>query len=122
MVRELGPALTKSAQSGKQSVILNTVNPGYCVSELQRNAGPVLYFFLKLGGLILARTTEMGSRTLFAGAVAGGESHGTYMSTCEVMKPSAFVRSQDGVETQKKVYEQLIELLEDIEPDIGRNI
>jgi hypothetical protein len=38
------------------------------------------------------------------------------------MKPSAFVRSQDGVETQKKVYEQLIELLEDIEPDIGRNI
>jgi retinol dehydrogenase-12 len=118
IVRELGLV---TAGSGKLLVIINTVNPGYCVSELQRNATPVLYFFIKLGGLILARTTEVGSRTLFAGAVAGEESHGMYMSDCKAKEPSAFVRSVDGGETQKKAYEQLLKLLESVEPGITKN-
>jgi retinol dehydrogenase 12 len=119
IVRELAQATTGP---GKPLIIINTVNPGYCVSELQRHATPVLYFFLKLGGLILARTTEAGSRTLFAGAVAGEESHGMYMSDCKVKEPSAFVRSEDGVKTQTKVYEQLLKLLEGMEPGITKNV
>lgn len=119
IVRELAQATTNPS---KPLVIINTVNPGYCISELQRHATPVLYFFLKLGGLILARTTEAGSRTLFAGAVAGEESHGMYMSDCKAKEPSAFVRSEDGLKTQKRVYEQLLKLLEDVEPGITKNI
>jgi len=119
IVRELAHA---TSNSGKPLVVINTVNPGYCVSQLQRHATPVLYFFIKLGGLILARTTEEGSRTLFAGAVAGEESHGMYMSDCKVKEPSAFVRSKDGLDTQKKVYEQLLKVLEGVEPEITKNI
>jgi retinol dehydrogenase 12 len=119
IVRELAQATTNS---GKPLVIINTVNPGYCISELQRHATPVLYFFIKLGGLILARTTEVGSRTLFAGAVGREESHGMYMSDCKVKEPSAFVRSEDGLKTQKKAYEQLLKLLEGVEPGVTKNI
>lgn len=122
MVRELGSAISQSAKTGKPFVIVNTVNPGYCVSELQRNATPVLYFFIKLGGLFLARSTEVGSRTLFAGAVAGEESHGMYMNACKVMEPSAFVRSQEGLKTQHNVFKQLMELLENLEPRISLNL
>ena len=119
IVRELGQA---TISADKPLVIINAVNPAYCISQLQRHATPVLYFFIKLGGLILARTTEAGSRTLFAGAVAGKESHGMYMSDCKVKEPSAFVRSEDGSKTQKKVYEQLLKLLESIEPGITRDV
>jgi NAD(P)-dependent dehydrogenase (short-subunit alcohol dehydrogenase family) len=118
-VRELAQAITNS---GKPFVIINTVNPGYCISELQRNAPPILYFFLQLGALLLARTTEIGSRTLFAGAVAGEESHGMYMSECKVKQPSAFVSSEDGAKSQKKVYEQLLNILEGVVPGISKII
>jgi retinol dehydrogenase 12 len=64
----------------------------------------------------------VGSRTLLAGAVGGQETHGMYMSACEVEEPSAFVRSQDGMETQKRVYAQLLELLDRIEPQVTDNI
>ena len=122
IVRELGLAISRSANSGKPFVILNTVNPGYCVSELHRNAPAMLYFFIKLGGLFLARSTEAGSRTLFAGAVAGEETQGMYMNTCKVMEPSAFVRSEEGLRTQRNVFKQLIELLEDVEPGVAKNV
>jgi retinol dehydrogenase 12 len=120
IVKELGLATTTSSKPGK--VIINTVNPGYCVSELQRHATPVLYFFIKLGGLLVARTTEVGSRTLFAGAVGGEGTHGEYMSDCKVRNASAFACSAEGLETQKKVYSQLLSLLDGIEPGIINNI
>jgi hypothetical protein len=32
----------------------------------------------------IGRTTEMGSRTLLHGALAGKETHGKYLSECEI--------------------------------------
>ena len=122
IVRELGAAITASEKADKPFVIVTTVNPAYCGSKLQRNAVPVLYFLIKLGGLFVARTTEVGSRTLFAGAVAAEGSHGKYMSDCRVKEPSAFVRSEDGVEAQKEAYKQLLVLLEGIKPGVTNNI
>jgi len=122
IVQELAPNITASSKSGKPSVIVNCVNPGYCVSELQRHAVPVMYFLVKLGGLIVARSTEVGSRTLFAGAIGGEETHGQYMSACEVKEPSAFVRSKDGEETRRKVYQQLLVVLEGIESGVTNNV
>ena len=76
-VRELA---SKTALNSKSDVIINYVNPGLCHSELARDAGWGLYV-LKL---LLARTTEYGSRTLVIAAEAGMESHGQYMSNCQV--------------------------------------
>lgn len=72
-VRELAK---HSQDSGKPSVVINYLNPGLCHSELARDAGIALAIFK----FFLARTTEVGSRTLVAAASAAADSHGQYQS------------------------------------------
>ena len=64
----------------------------------------------------------MGSRTLVAAASAGENSHGTYMTDCLVKEPSKWIRSEKGKEVQKRVYKELLMVLEDIEPGVTKNI
>lgn len=64
----------------------------------------------------------MGSRTLVAAASAGEESHGTYMTDCLVREPSQWVRSEKGKEAQKGVYQELLMILEEIQPGVTKNI
>lgn len=118
-VRELGPAMTAS---GKPKVILNTLTPGFCHSELMRHANFPLNLLGWIGKLLIGRTTEMGSRTLVAAACAGEETHGAYMTDCQVKNPSKWVRSDQGMEAQKRVYKELLAILEEIEPGVTKNI
>ena len=68
------------ANSSKPFVIVNFLNPGLCHSELGREGG----WFLTILKFFLARTTEVGSRTLVS-AIEGGEAtHGQYLSNCQV--------------------------------------
>lgn len=75
--RELAARMTESK---KPTVTLNFVNPGLCHSELSRNAP----FILTVMKFFLARTTEVGSRTLVTSACAGHESHGHYMDDSRI--------------------------------------
>jgi NAD(P)-dependent dehydrogenase (short-subunit alcohol dehydrogenase family) len=69
---------TRLDASEKNSVIINTPNPSYCKSgllrEMEQNAPPDF----------LARTSEMGSRALVTGVLAGPESNGQYMTNCQI--------------------------------------
>jgi retinol dehydrogenase-12 len=76
----------------------------------------VLYFVMN------ARTAEQGSRTLVHAAGAGSETHGEYLSDCKVIEPSDFVRSAEGKKTAERVWEELSEKLEKIEPGIFKNL
>lgn len=67
-------------QNNKPDVIINYVNPALCHSELARD-GPWMLTIMKF---FLARTTEVGSRTLVNAVESGKESHGQYMSNCRV--------------------------------------
>lgn len=67
-------------------VTINYVNPGLCVTELSRHVGFVMRSIIAIARLLLARTAEQGSRNLLHAAAAGKESHGEYMSECEVRK------------------------------------
>lgn len=82
-VIQLARALDQSKE--KPAIILNMLNPGLCWSNFFGNDGPVSWIMTTLLTLI-ARQTEVGSRTLVAAAVAGPESHGQYMSD-GVVKP-----------------------------------
>ena len=110
VVRELAPRLASSG------VTLNMLNPGFCHSEILRDEG----WFAYLMKLILARSTEEGSRTLVAAAAAGKESHGAYMTDGVVKNDalSGFVRSEDGQKAQKKVWSELAAILEHIQPGV----
>jgi retinol dehydrogenase-12 len=109
-------------RSGKPKVILNTLTPGFCHSELMRDAQFPLNFFGWIGKKLIGRTTEAGSRTLVEAARAGEETHGVYMTDCKVGQVSKWVKSENGVKMQERVYEELMGLLEGIEPGISMNI
>lgn len=79
--RELAKLVPKQQEGGTEpAVVLNMVHPGFCHSELARNAGIAYAAF----ALLLAKSSEEGGRTLIDGAVKGVESHGEYLSSCVV--------------------------------------
>jgi len=118
-VRQLAPLLTLSP---KPPVVLNTLTPGFCHSELMRHAVFPLNVLGWIGKRLIGRTTEVGSRTLVEAARAGEETHGVYMTDCKVGQVSRWVRSQEGVRAQEKVYEELVAILEGIDPGVTGNI
>lgn len=113
VIRQIAPRI-------KGGVVLNMLNPGLCHSELSRDAGlglTVIKFFL-------ARSTEVGSRTLVAAGLAGEESHGKYMSDAVVAEQSLspFVRSEEGDRAGKKLWKELGDILDQIEPGVTSNL
>ena len=100
-------------------VIINTLNPGFCVSELMRESG---FSKTVMRTAFHARTTEEGSRTLVHGVQAGKDSHGQYIHDCKVGQGLApFVTSGEGEEAGERVWKELSEKLEKIEPGILNN-
>lgn len=127
LVRELAAALDASASSstgggGKPRVVVNALNPGFCRTQLFRRMPFPFDYVVALGLLLLGRTAEMGSRTLVVAAAAGEETQGKYMESCQLRDPSPYAMSEDGRKMGKKVYEELIEILEGIEPGVTGNI
>jgi NAD(P)-dependent dehydrogenase (short-subunit alcohol dehydrogenase family) len=104
----------------KSGVILDILNPGMCHSELARDVGFVLSIVAWVMKGLLARSTEMGSRTLVAGVAAGPEAHGKYMHDGKVDDGalSSYVKSKKGEETGKKVWAELKDILEKIQPGV----
>ncbi|PSN59619.1 NAD(P)-binding protein [Corynespora cassiicola Philippines] len=95
-------------------VTINCVNPGLCHSELSREAG----IALTIMKFFLARSTELGSRTLVHAGTQGPETHGQYMSDCRITPPSDFVLSKEGYEAQERVWKETVERLEGIKKGI----
>ncbi|KAL9131489.1 MAG: hypothetical protein Q9217_000568 [Psora testacea] len=103
---------SRTQESGKPDVIINFLNPGLCHSELAREAG----LGLMLMKLFLARTAEQGSRTLVHAVESGTETHGQYLHNCEVATPARLVTDDEGPKLQKRVWNELSEKLEKIQP------
>lgn len=101
-------------------VTLNFLNPGLCYSELSREIqdsalGPVYRGLM----FLLARTTEVGSRTLVhAGITAGQDSHGEFLSDCSVTTPAKIVTNEGGIGLEERVWQELSGKLEQIQPGV----
>lgn len=102
--------------------VINTVNPGFCYSELDRSMSANLRRVMAVFRFLLARSTEVGSRTLVAGINAGSNSHGEYMTDCANRKTSAWVYTEEGARVQERLYEETLAELEKIKPGIRQNI
>lgn len=72
--------------------------------------------------LVLARSTEYGSRTLVNAISQGQDSHGQYLSDCKVTQPSSFVRSEEGKIAQARVWNELMGKLEAIKPGVTSSL
>lgn len=122
VAREVAKRMNDSKD--KSQVVLNIVEPGYCQSQLMREKSWAWYFELMmiLGLSLIARTSEQGSRTYISAATAGPESHGIYLEDCKLSTPHEFVDSEAGEKIQKKVFGELMDILEGLEPGISQNI
>ena len=112
--RELAERLAASSKGGKIEVVVNCVNPGWCATELLRyyDKGRIVGFIFSLIG----RTAEVGSRTLVHALTSGEETHGQYLSECQVKTEGEFVRSQEGNRVQKRLWKELAEKIETLSP------
>ncbi|KAF1936221.1 NAD(P)-binding protein [Clathrospora elynae] len=111
-----GRALCERYPSSSFPVTVNLVNPGFCHSEFGRE-GPG---FLAIMRFLLARTTEVGARTLVHAASQGVESHGKYLSDAQITEPSVYVRSEEGKKDQERVWKELTKKLEGISEGVTR--
>lgn len=116
-VQEMATCLSSESTSGRWSVVVNCPSPGWCKTPLfrQDDGGAVGRTMLRLIG----RTGEVGARTLTSAIAAGPKTHGKYVSECQVKNTSVWVRSEEGKETQRKVWAELIDTLNHISPGVG---
>ena len=68
----------------RTGVIINIASPGLCSTGLAREARFALRAALSVTRAIMARTAEVGSRTILHGVVADEESHGKFLSGCQI--------------------------------------
>lgn len=124
IARELAKRMSaNSSNSGKPDVVLNTMDPGLCNSDLFRDLP--MYAMVVLAPIlwIFGRSVEMGSRVHLAATTALGiESHGRYVASCEVAPESAFCLSQAGHKRGEQLLDELLAVLEKVSPGISENI
>ncbi|KAI9726927.1 MAG: hypothetical protein M1828_000275 [Chrysothrix sp. TS-e1954] len=118
-VRAMASQAAQTCAPGQSyPVTINAVNPGLCKSALSREATGALKLNMTIMLALLARSLEVGSRTLVHAGLSGPESQGQYLSDCNVRQPSEFVRSREGGELQGVVWRELVGKLEGIRPGV----
>ena len=89
-------------------LVINAVNPGFCVSALRRNIPLFLYIVFWLREIFISWSTERGSRQLIFAALGNqhkpGEMKGAYISSSQIVEPSDYVISDEGAEAQKQLW------------------
>ncbi|KAF2102161.1 NAD(P)-binding protein [Rhizodiscina lignyota] len=100
-------------------ITMTAVDPGFCHSELMREVGAVQHV---AKAVLHARTTEVGSRPFVFAAGAGPEFQGEYLANCAIDSISPFVTSAEGVKLQKRIWSELKDKLDQIEPGIMQRL
>ncbi|KAL5095126.1 hypothetical protein Trisim1_003735 [Trichoderma cf. simile WF8] len=115
-VRELA-SLKPVSETG---IIVNLVDPGLCKTEFIHEQSAFTRFKAWCVKLIMGRSPEMGSRTLIHGIAAGEESHGKYLTACEIREDHIpeWVTNEAGQVLQKQTWTELLEKLEKIQPGV----
>ncbi len=72
--------IAEQTANKKPSVIVNTLEPGLCHTDLTRHAEGITAAVIGLMRYLLAWTAEEGSRNLVLATTAGPDSHGVMMS------------------------------------------
>lgn len=112
-----------SDASGKGHVTINSLNPGFCQTQLFRGwdffpVNTLMWLGLRLAG----RTPEMGSRTLMTAAFAGEETHGNWMANCKPHIWPKLMKGENGEELTDRFWNELVEVLEGIQPGVTGNL
>ncbi|KAL0571588.1 hypothetical protein V5O48_010367 [Marasmius crinis-equi] len=113
--KALDVMFTRALQTHLQNITCCSLNPGFCYSELNRNAkGETAERISKLREKI-AFTSEEGSRQLLYSAIGQrdreAEMRGAYISFSRVSECSDFILSEEGQKLQTQVWKEILEVL-----------
>ena len=113
----------KRPVSDDSPVIINYCNPGACKTSIFRDeVGWLMRESIKIGTNILARSSEVGSRTLVNCVTRlGRESHGKYVDD-DRAKSAPYVGNEWGRQLQKQFWNELMGELETLAPGISKNL
>ena len=85
LVRHLAAVLAQTSPSSSSPIIVNTLSPGLCNTDTMKDEiSPIVRFVAQPFMKILARTPEIGARTLVIAASSGEETMGEYMDDGKV--------------------------------------
>ncbi|KAJ7593752.1 hypothetical protein C8J56DRAFT_1120539 [Mycena floridula] len=108
------------------SLLVNSINPGFCYSELRRNASAEDLATFQAMEREFGLTTEEGSRHIVYGATGGYDNpkeeeklRGKYISLSEVLEESDFSISKEGYEMQNRIWDEILEILTKVDPRVG---
>jgi len=103
-------------------LIVNAVNPGFCLSAFRRNWKGLKAWPVWAMEVLLARTTEQGSRQLVWACIGGKDNvdqlRGAYISSMQVRETSDFAVSEEGKRAQTKLWDALIDELVKRDPSV----
>ncbi|KAL6866728.1 NAD(P)-binding protein [Trichoderma novae-zelandiae] len=105
-------------------VIVNVVDPGFCKTGLNKELSLWTRAKAWFAKLALGRSAEMGSRTLVHAVKAGEESHGKYLTSCEIREDHIpeWVTDEAGQAIQKQIWDELLGKLDAIEPGLPSRV
>lgn len=116
LVQQLARRISDGQDTGKGMVVLNCVAPGYCRTELFRDAET---FMSRLALRLIGRDARVGARSLVVGAVGakgGIGSHGGYMSEGVLKDSSSWFGTKQGEEIEKMMWEEVLHVVEKVKP------
>ncbi|OAA76098.1 NAD(P)-binding domain protein [Akanthomyces lecanii RCEF 1005] len=115
VVREIAKRGKNPAPVDKLHVTVNCLTPGYCHSQLERDMSCRI---VDISKKMIARTTEVGARTLVNASLQGPSSHGKYFQDCKVRKCASLVEGKVGLHLAARVWSELCAELEKIQPGV----
>ncbi|KAG8816792.1 hypothetical protein FRC19_011801 [Serendipita sp. 401] len=114
MTREMGT--TPQLRQGASGIVICSVNPGFCRSQIMREFPST---FVAILYAIMARTAREGAKNLVWSSLVDDIPQGSYISSCQVTRTASFVRSKEGEQVQKKLWNELGAVLTPIAPEIA---
>ncbi|KAJ7066265.1 hypothetical protein C8F01DRAFT_981737 [Mycena amicta] len=107
------------------SLIVNAVNPGFCATELLREAKSTSLgaFIIGLIYRLIAFTPEEGSRHLVFAAVGEDKKmNGEFLMSLKPTEPSDFVISEDGKKAEERMWYDMLEIVGGFDPKVKKNV
>ena len=113
-VRHLAASPLIQGPDGKPKVIVNTVCPGMCKSDLGRNMAEgslLLRIVQRLVNLTIARTAEDGANTYIAALERGDETHGEMWKNDRVFETGPMMTTEEGKHFGEKLWREIVQVV-----------
>lgn len=102
----------------RTGIVITMVAPGLCTTGLGRNARTFTKIMHEAVRAMMARTAEVGSRTILHGLLVGEEGHGKLLSGCKIKESwvPTWLTNEEGQKLQKGIWNELVSRLESVQP------